>query len=172
VTTLRGLHIRKLIFSLLFFPIFGNAQTEAKLDDKNIFTTMILQESTEVRMEEIKESLGGQLITSGLGPCSALAVLYDGKILLGHISPADKNEKIVTALNEFTKDIKELSQVKVYVLPGWTHSGLTLNKIFGALIDANLIKQTVFFESVLNPFDTFGINKSGPIYFKSDRQPR
>ncbi|MFN8792217.1 MAG: hypothetical protein ACK5Y2_12250 [Bdellovibrionales bacterium] len=172
MTTLAVSFVKNLMFLLLFLPLLSNAQIQAKLEDKNIITSTVLQESTEVLMGEIKMSLGGQLITSGLGPCSALAVVYDGRILLGHVGPIDTNEKIVSALNNFTKDVQDLSLVKVYVLPGWTMSTLTTNIIFGALMDANLIKRAVFFNSMPNPFDTFGINENGPIYIKSDRQPR
>lgn len=167
-----GLIIRNLIFSLLFVPLFGNAQIQAQLGDTKIFTDIVLADSIEVRMSEIKVSSSGQLVTSGLGPCSALAVLYNGKMLLTHVSPADKSEKIVSALNEFIKDVQDLRQVKVYVLPGWEMSTMTLNIIFESLMDANLIKHAVFFERILNPFDTFGINENGPIYLKSERKPR
>lgn len=166
-----GLLIRNILFSLLIIPSFGNAQIQAQLGDKKIFTDIVLADSIEVRISEIKVSSSGQLVTSSLGPCSALAVLYNGKMLLSHVSPADKSERIVSALNEFTKDVQDLRQVKVYVLPGWTMSTLSLSIIFGSLIDANLINHAVFFESILNPFDTFGINESGPIYIKSERTP-
>ncbi len=172
MTTLAVSFVRNHFCFLLFLPLLSNAQIQAKLEDKDIFRSTVLQQSTEVGMGEIKMSLGGQLITSGLGPCSALAVVYDGRILLGHVSPKDTDEKIVSALNDFTKDIQDLSLVKVYVLPGWTMSTLTTNKIFGSLMDANLIKQAIFFNSIPNPFDKFGINENGPIYIKSDRQLR
>ncbi len=163
--------MRNLIFLTLLFPNLCFSQIQGVVEDERFFTKTILSESVEVRIGEIKIGTEGQLITSGLGPCSALAMRYGNKFLLTHVSPADEEIKIVSAINEFIKDIENLDRVEVYVLPGWEMSTLTSSRIFGVLMDTGLIKQAIFFERIANPFDTFGINKHGPIYIKSERRP-
>ncbi len=109
---------------------------------------------------------GFELTTAGLATCSAIAISFGEKILLGHIDAQESQSAlIVTKIKELFGDTHPES-VEILVLGGAWDNTWSLHRIRVALEDLGLSNKIRYLSDVGSIHKTFGVGSNGTFLLK------